>query len=57
MERRYGNGYLIDDMTGGYFGYWAIEAAAVTYLTDVNDESFPREHGLSKTFSRVCEGV
>jgi len=29
-----------DDMCGGYFGYWAIEAATVAYLLDVDDSSF-----------------
>jgi hypothetical protein len=28
---------------GGYFGYWAFEAAAIAYLYDVDDASF-REH-------------
>lgn len=28
---------------GGYFGYWAIEAAAVAYLMELDDSSF-REH-------------
>jgi hypothetical protein len=32
-----------DDMCAGYFGYWAIEAAAIAYLIDIDDSSF-REH-------------
>jgi hypothetical protein len=32
-----------DDSCGGYFGYWAIEAAAVAYLLDLDDSSF-RDH-------------
>lgn len=32
-----------DDSCGGYFGYWAIEAAAVAYLMELDDSSF-REH-------------
>lgn len=31
------------DTTGGYFGYWAIEAGAVAYLMSIDDSSF-REH-------------
>ena len=34
---------IADDTTGGYFGYWAIEAAAVAYLMGLDDSSF-REH-------------
>lgn len=34
---------IADDTTGGYFGYWAIEAGAVTFLMGVDDSSF-REH-------------
>lgn len=29
-----------DDSCAGYFGYWAIEAAAVVYLMDLNDSAF-----------------
>lgn len=32
-----------DDMCAGYFGYWAIEAAALAYLLKIDDSSF-REH-------------
>jgi len=30
---------ISNDFCGGYFGYWAIEAAAVAYLLDVDDSS------------------
>lgn len=29
-----------DDMCAGYFGCWAIEAGAIAYLLELNDESF-----------------
>jgi len=35
--------YIEGDICAGYFGYWAIESAALTYLMKVDDKSF-REH-------------
>jgi hypothetical protein len=49
-----------DDGCGGYFGYWAIEAAAVAYLMELDDSSFRGHLVYPKDlvdFARVMDGV